>query len=123
MIRISIAQLRNATLTRPAGYYEDVVSRGRIENGILFIDEPDVYAELRKKYGSNVKTHTYEWPIWAKALRQFSKPEDAGIGDVVARMIGDYNSMAFKAWHLATFGKACNCSGRQKRWNALYPLK
>ena len=63
------------------------------------------------------------WPVWAKALRQFSNDEDAGIGDVVARIIGDENSLAFKAWHLKTFGKPCNCVGRQNRWNKLYPLK
>ncbi len=63
-----------------------------------------------------------EWPLWAKALKQFSKPEDKGIGDVVARMIGDEKSLAFKTWHLATFGKPCNCNGRQARWNRLYPL-
>ncbi len=65
---------------------------------------------------------SYEWPIWAKALKQFAKPEDKGIGDVVARMIGDEKSEAFKAWHLATFGKPCNCTARRERWNRLYPL-
>ncbi len=63
-----------------------------------------------------------EWPIWAKAMKHFSNPEDKGIGDTVARMIGDEKSEAFKAWHHATFGKPCNCNGRQSRWNRLYPL-
>ena len=63
-----------------------------------------------------------QWPIWAKAMKQFAKPEDKGIGDVVARMIGDENSEAFKAWYLATFGKTCGCTGRHARWNAQYPL-
>ena len=64
-----------------------------------------------------------EWPIWAKALRQFAKPEDKGIGDVVARMIGDYNSATFKSWYRATFGKDCGCAGRQAKWNRQYPLE
>jgi len=64
-----------------------------------------------------------EWPMWAKALKQFAKPEDKGIGDVVARMIGDENSTAFKAWYLATFGKSCGCAGRQAKWNQQYPLQ
>ncbi len=64
----------------------------------------------------------HEWPIWAKALKKFATPEDKGIGDVVARMIGDEKSEAFKAWHLVTFGKACNCTDRRERWNRLYPL-
>ena len=63
------------------------------------------------------------WPVWVKALRQFSQPKDAGIGDVVARIIGDENSLAFNAWHLKTFGKPCNCPARRNRWNKLYPLK
>ncbi len=71
---------------------------------------------------SVVRPMNVEWPIWAKALKQLSKPEDKGIGDVVARMIGDEKSEAFKVWHLATFGKACNCTARRERWNRLYPL-
>ncbi len=62
------------------------------------------------------------WPMWTKALAQFSKPEDKGIGDVAARMIGGENSAKFKAWHLATFGRPCGCNGRQKLWNTKYPL-
>ncbi len=63
-----------------------------------------------------------DWPMWAKALKQFSTPDDKGIGDVVARMIGDETSEKFKAWHLATFGRPCGCTGRQKLWNTKYPL-
>ncbi len=63
-----------------------------------------------------------QWPLWAKALSQFSKPKDRGIGDVVARMIGDEKSEKFKAWYLVTFGKPCGCNGRQKQWNTKYPL-
>jgi len=63
-----------------------------------------------------------QWPIWARALKQFSKPEDKGIGDVVLRIIGDEKSEAFKAWHQKIFGRPCNCVGRLKRWNAIYPF-
>lgn len=62
------------------------------------------------------------WPIWAKALRQFSVPEDKGIGDVVARIIGNENSAKFKAWYEVTFNRKCGCIGRQKQWNLRYPL-
>lgn len=62
------------------------------------------------------------WPIWAKALRFFAEPKDKGIGDVVARMIGDEKSQAFKKWHKKTFGKDCGCVGRQARWNRMYPV-
>lgn len=63
-----------------------------------------------------------KWPLWAKALKQFSTPEDKGIGDVVARIIGAETSEKFKAWHLVTFGRPCGCTGREKLWNTKYPL-
>ncbi len=63
-----------------------------------------------------------DWPIWAKALAMIAKPEDKGIGDVVARTIGAENSEAFKKWYKATTGKDCGCTGRQLRWNIEYPL-
>ncbi len=63
-----------------------------------------------------------EWPMWAKALSMIAKPEDKGIGDVVARTIGAENSEAFKKWFKATTGKDCGCTGRQRRWNIEYPL-
>lgn len=63
-----------------------------------------------------------DWPIWAKALCKLAHPEDKGIGDVVARIIGDEKSEAFKAWHVATFGRPCNCNARRNRWNFTYPL-
>ncbi len=63
-----------------------------------------------------------DWPLWAKALAQFSKPEDKGIGDVVRRIIGEENSEAFKKWFKATTGKDCGCAGRHRRLNIEYPL-
>ncbi len=63
-----------------------------------------------------------QWPAWTNALAQFAKPEDKGIGDVAARMIGAENSEAFKNWYKATTGKSCGCNGRQKLWNQKYPL-
>ncbi len=70
----------------------------------------------------NAETVKPQWPTWAKALKKLATPEDKGIGDVVARMIGDEASAKFKAWHIATFGKPCNCTGRRERWNRQYPL-
>lgn len=93
-------------------YYADGKLIQYTVNGI---DQP-LTEEMQRP---NTKT---EWPIWAKALKQFSTPDDKGIGDVVARMIGDENSMKFKAWHLATFGRPCDCTSRRERWNKQYPL-
>ncbi len=63
-----------------------------------------------------------EWPLWAKALAMLAKPEDKGIGDVVARTVGAENSEAFKKWFKATTGKDCGCTGRHRRLNIEYPL-
>lgn len=63
-----------------------------------------------------------EWPLWARTMRQLSRPKDKGIGDVVERIVGPENSAAFKAFYKKTTGKDCGCSGRQKRWNILYPF-
>lgn len=64
-----------------------------------------------------------KWPIWAKALAHAAKPQDKGIGDLVARLIGDENSEAFTKWFQSTFNKPCGCKGRQALWNRVYPLK
>lgn len=77
---------------------------------------------LMARPGINKPQPSSEWPIWARALRQLSKPEDKGIGDVVLRIIGNENSEAFKTWHLKIFNRPCNCDGRLAQWNALYPL-
>ncbi len=63
-----------------------------------------------------------QWPQWAKIIATRATPEDKGIGDVAARMIGDEKSAAFKIWFKATFGKDCGCTGRQNLWNIQYPL-
>lgn len=63
-----------------------------------------------------------KWPLWAKAMRHVRAPGDKGIGDIIARLIGDENSEAFNGWYLRTFGKPCGCKGRKDRWNRMYPL-
>ena len=118
-LKIRLAPLRT-TIGKPAGYYEEFVQNGLIEGDFLFIEQ-DVLAPLLKKYAA-IPTIKPEWPIWARAMKQFAKPDDKGIGDVVARMIGDENSAAFKAWHIKVTGKTCGCAGRQAKWNRQYPL-
>ncbi len=84
--------------------------------------KPDSNSYRASSWGNNEPIPRDQWPTWAKVLAKFAKPEDKGIGDVVARMIGEENSEEFKAWYLVTFGKACSCTGRQKLWNIKYPL-
>ncbi len=126
MKNILLSDLREVSAKRPDGYYEELVSRGHIETvEILILDDP-VYAELQKKYSPALAPlkpiQRKAWPLWAKALGMIAKPEDKGIGDVVARTIGQENSEAFKKWFKSTTGKDCGCTGRQRRWNMEYPL-
>ncbi len=91
-----------------------------MKNGIRMID---VARERRKTSSASIGCYPKDqWPIWAKALKAMATPEDKGVGDVVARMIGYEKSEAFKVWHIATFGRHCNCTARRERWNRLYPL-
>lgn len=91
-------------------------------NGVEISDGSVIFqAPVRVKKPTAVPSME-RWPLWAKALKIVAKRQDKGIGDVVARIIGEENSEAFKAWHLKTFGKACGCKGRQDRWNRMYPL-
>ncbi len=84
--------------------------------------KPENNSYRASAWENNKSIPSHQWPPWAKALACFSKPEDKGIGDVVARIIGNENSVKFKAWHLATFGKPCGCSGRQRGLNIKYVL-
>lgn len=122
MIKILLSDLRSVSDKRPDGYYSEVVSRGNIgTDGVLVLD-PIIYRELQLKFSPIRQIPESDWPIWSKALKQFSKPDDKGIGDVIRRTIGEENSEAFKRWYKTLTGKDCGCTGRQAKWNATYPL-
>ncbi len=126
MRKILLSELRDISAKRPAGYYEEIVSSGRIETAEILMLDDSVYAELIKKFSPKPipiqPIPRKDWPVWAKALAMIAKPEDKGIGDTVARTVGAENSEAFKKWFKVTTGKDCGCSGRQRRWNIEYPL-
>ncbi len=126
MKKILISDLRDISANRPDGYYDELVSRGRVEMAEILILEDSIYIELIKKFSPRPTPiqpiPRKDWPLWAKALAIIAKPEDKGIGDVVARKIGSENSEAFKKYYKATTGKDCGCTGRQRRWNIEYPL-
>lgn len=63
-----------------------------------------------------------KWPLWALGFKRLSKPGDRGIGDTVARIIGPVGSYSFKKWHKRLFRQDCGCTGRQDKWNRMYPL-
>jgi hypothetical protein len=58
-----------------------------------------------------------QWPLWAKTLSLVKSDSDKGVGDTIARTIGDSNSAAFKAWYMVTFKRSCGCAARQEKWN------
>jgi hypothetical protein len=63
-----------------------------------------------------------EWPLWAKALLLVAKPEDKGLGDIIARIVGPIGGDAYKAWFQKIFNRTCGCSERQETLNSKYPL-
>jgi hypothetical protein len=62
-----------------------------------------------------------EWPKWAKDIARDRHPTDTGIGDTVARIIGDSKSAAFKNWFQQNFRRSCSCAERQRWLNQKYP--
>lgn len=103
---------------RPAGYYEDVLSRGTVVGDQLELS-PEAYADLVAKY----QPPAQNWPAWTLVVSLFAAPEDRGIGDTIARIIGPAGGNAFKRWYKKTFSKSCGCSERQKTLNRLYPYQ
>jgi hypothetical protein len=70
---------------------------------------------------ARIQSAPYEkWPIWAKAVRKFSRPGDVGIGDTIVHLIGDTRSARFKEWFERKFGKSCGCTERQRWLNLRY---
>jgi hypothetical protein len=63
-----------------------------------------------------------EWPLILKPLKLLAKPEDRGLGDIIARKIGPIGGEKYKRWYEKTFGKSCGCDIRQEVWNERYPL-
>lgn len=98
---------------------EDAIAKVCNGEGILVSSQDVANVEGKVRH---IAVSYDQWPMWAKALKQFSVSEDKGIGDVVLRIIGDEKSEAFKAWFQKTFNQPCGCDGRLAQWNALYPL-
>lgn len=62
------------------------------------------------------------WPLLARAVAKLAKPEDKGIGDVVARMAGAVGGETMSEWYTRLTGKECGCASRQNALNAMYPF-
>lgn len=66
--------------------------------------------------------HKKPWPLLARPLKLMAKPEDRGLGDIVARTVGPVGGDAFKAWFVEAFGRDCGCGDRQVWLNIHFPL-
>jgi hypothetical protein len=61
--------------------------------------------------------------IMARTLKLLRAPEDVGVGDTLARIVGPIGGDAYKKWYLETFGKSCGCTERQQTLNELFPYE
>jgi len=61
-----------------------------------------------------------QWPLWARFLARKAMSSDAGLGDVVERLLGTAGAR-FKRWWMRR-GVDCGCAGRKGQLNRLYPL-
>lgn len=61
-------------------------------------------------------------PSWVRLVSYFKAPEDAGVGDTVARYAAMLGGELFKQWS-KRLGLPCGCTQRQAEWNARWPYK
>ena len=62
------------------------------------------------------------WPLPLQLLAKLAKPTDAGLGDVIERVVGPIGGNAFKLWFRRATGRDCGCGQRKQKLNELYPL-
>lgn len=68
------------------------------------------------------------WPlnmfgVAARVMKLSRTPEDRGVGDTLARVIGPIGGDAYKKWFLEVFGKSCGCQERQDKLNEMFPYE
>jgi len=75
---------------------------------------------LTRSFSRPVEVPRENWPAAVNALAMLAKPQDRGIGDVIARNLG-FVGEAFKA-AAKRLGVDCGCDARRDRFNVMYPL-
>lgn len=102
-----------ADLVKRSDYHE-LMSRGRLVDGGMAIEiddkEPQPVADLKES-----------WPWWARQIAKRATPEDKGVGDTAARLIGAVGGDAFKSGFEALTGTNCGCDARQESLNVQFP--
>ncbi|MDE2098242.1 MAG: hypothetical protein KGL39_13385 [Patescibacteria group bacterium] len=120
--------------------WHELLANGELHGAIIIVDdalaeatlkrcppgtqpEPWKAAPVKRQPAAPTKPLPREsWPLWVKALALVAKPEDKGIGDVLARIISLVGGKAYNAFYLKTFGQPCGCIKRQNALNGQYPL-
>lgn len=62
------------------------------------------------------------WPLWARTLSTFKKPEDKGLGDVVERLAKETGVDEIAKIYEKITNKNCGCKERKENLNLTYPL-
>ena len=62
------------------------------------------------------------WPLLLQPMKQFAKPGDKGLGDIIERIVGPVGGDAYKMWYKKVFGKPCKCNKHQDNLNEQFPL-
>jgi len=97
---------------------EQLLAAGRVEGDSLKIETSEFQRIASQPTGPLPRS---EWPLVCRALAYLAKPQDRGIGDVFARIVGPVGGEAFKAW-TKRHGIDCGCSARQEWMNLQWPL-
>lgn len=129
---LSLESLQEASKQRPAHYMQRMLELGQLRDGGQVAFSPRAYLVAVKEFSPERYESVLEalspylpqprdkWPLWVRAIALLKKSTDSGVGDTVARVVGDFGGDAFKSWHIATFGVSCSCDVRQESWNTLY---
>jgi len=134
MHRVKISDIHLAAPLRPAAYLDECFKRGRQDGEYLLFENADYEFIWRTFSGKppepppEIKTGKPTadqslWPVWARKTAQLAKPEDSGLGDTIARIIGGFGGNAFKLWFKATFKADCGCDARQEHLNWRFPYE
>lgn len=87
----------------------------------LYVGIPHPVCVCGHAYERTDVSHTEQpEPAWVRLVAYFRLPEDAGIGDTVARYAAMLGGEQFKALS-KKIGLPCGCTERQAEWNAKYP--
>lgn len=102
------------------GYYEEVIASGQVVDDHLHLSA-EAYDSLLQKYRPIINWPMSPFGVMARTLKLFRTPDDKGVGDTLARIVGPIGGDAYKVWFKETFGRTCGCTERQEKINEQFP--